>query len=509
MDKPMRPEQEAMFKFIEQNRDKKVLLIEAPTGAGKSPVCMTLAKACSGKIMTPQKILQDQYTRDWPEVPLVKGRANYQCVSRKGNCETFSKVCASSKCGSCPYKQAANEFYEGRAGITNYSYLLSSLTADYDGSVEKLADTEWLIFDEGHSLEAQLIEAAAVELDEDTLEMLGFQAPTRMTLSPQQVRNFVGPVLEKIDKELTKVEKLIGSYQSMDDPDLGDAATGELNKANRLLKIANSCQNLLIELDEGVEWVSHSDGTTFVAKPLEIDGLFDKYVAPLDKKILLTSATMVPPETAAKWFGWSPEDYASTQIKSPFPVNNRAVYFKPVGWMSKKNKDTVLPKIVDFIDYLLDLYPDKKGIIHCHSFALGEDILSMSRNLRRRVLHHKRTSDREALLQEHATNPEPTVLLSPSMNEGVDLKDDLARFVIIPKMPYPSLGDPWVKRRLDTNPEWYSLQVIMTIVQACGRAVRHKEDYADSYILDGNFKRLLNDYRPFFPKWFLEALVEA
>jgi len=31
--------------------------------------------------------------------------------------------------------------------------------------------------------------------------------------------------------------------------------------------------------------------------------------------------------------------------------------------------------------------------------------------------------------------------------EGLDLKDDLARFQIVMKMPYPSLGDPLIKRK--------------------------------------------------------------
>jgi Rad3-related DNA helicase len=54
---------------------------------------------------------------------------------------------------------------------------------------------------------------------------------------------------------------------------------------------------------------------------------------------------------------------------------------------------------------------------------------------------------RQAALEEHLMRPEPTVLLTPSMTEGLDLVDDLARWQVICKLPYPYLGDPQVAAR--------------------------------------------------------------
>jgi ATP-dependent DNA helicase DinG len=62
-------------------RGKRFVVIEAPTGSGKSGVAVTLAReASSAYLLTAQKLLQDQYGRDFPELALMKGRANYRCL---------------------------------------------------------------------------------------------------------------------------------------------------------------------------------------------------------------------------------------------------------------------------------------------------------------------------------------------------------------------------------------------------------------------------------------------
>ena len=41
------------------------------------------------------------------------------------------------------------------------------------------------------------------------------------------------------------------------------------------------------------------------------------------------------------------------------------------------------------------------------------------------------------------------------MAEGIDLKDDLSRFQIITKVPYPNLGDERIKIRCNKDYIWY------------------------------------------------------
>ena len=48
---------------------RKVVVVEAPTGAGKSAIAVTLARqATSAYLLTAQKVLQDQYQRDFDDL---------------------------------------------------------------------------------------------------------------------------------------------------------------------------------------------------------------------------------------------------------------------------------------------------------------------------------------------------------------------------------------------------------------------------------------------------------
>src|SRR5216684_8409005 len=72
---------DAVAEALEDPQAPRVLLVEAPPGVGKSHIAMTLARwSGDAYLLTSQKLLQDQYERDFGEaIQLVKGRENYLC----------------------------------------------------------------------------------------------------------------------------------------------------------------------------------------------------------------------------------------------------------------------------------------------------------------------------------------------------------------------------------------------------------------------------------------------
>ena len=145
--------------------------------------------------------------------------------------------------------------------------------------------------------------------------------------------------------------------------------------------------------------------------------------------------------------------------------------------------------------------------MHAHSYKIAGAIMqALPPDLRRRVVTHYDAAGREAALEAHLTRPEPTVLLSPSMTEGLDLAGDLARWQVICKLPFPYLGDPQVAARRAADPGWYEWRTCLTIVQAYGRAVRSEEDHAVTYLLDADAPAFLKRQRHRLPPWFLEAV---
>ena len=107
------------------------------------------------------------------------------------------------------------------------------------------------------------------------------------------------------------------------------------------------------------------------------------------------------------------------------------------------------------------------------------------------AFEHKQGEKLQVVLDDFKKyNKGPAVLISPSAFEGIDLSDDLSRFQIIVKAPFPSLGDKRMKFILDKYPEIYEIITIQKLVQGAGRSVRSPDDYAKTYILDQNAQRL-------------------
>ena len=110
------------------------------------------------------------------------------------------------------------------------------------------------------------------------------------------------------------------------------------------------------------------------------------------------------------------------------------------------------------------------------------------------------------MLQKHISSKEPTVLLSPSMTEGVDLRGEYSRFQVICKVPYPFLGDKLVKKRMNKWKGWYPLQTAKAVVQSVGRSVRSSDDHAVTYILDSDWDRFIGRNKKFFPEDFINCI---
>ena len=133
----------------------------------------------------------------------------------------------------------------------------------------------------------------------------------------------------------------------------------------------------------------------------------------------------------------------------------------------------------------MKIHKNEKGIIHCHSYKI---VKYLQENLQSpRLLFHDSTN-RDLVLKAHILSTKATVILSPSMEEGVDLKNELSRFQIICKIPYPYLGDKLITQRMKRWKWWYSYETIKKIVQSIGRSIRNKKDYAKTYILDNCWK---------------------
>ena len=100
---------------------------------------------------------------------------------------------------------------------------------------------------------------------------------------------------------------------------------------------------------------------------------------------------------------------------------------------------------------------------------------------------------------------EASVLVAANLIEGWDGRDDLCRFVLMPKVPYPNLGDKRTALRKDEDQRSYDHRALVAIVQGAGRGVRHKEDSGDTWILDAAWRQLIARRGSWLPQSFKDA----
>src|SRR5574341_1421708 len=146
--------------------------------------------------------------------------------------------------------------------------------------------------------------------------------------------------------------------------------------------------------------------------------------------------------------------------------------------------DSVQTKLAETIDIIMSNHANDKGIIHTTSYAQVRFIEKLlSKENRNRLISTDPEIPREETVAQHwnskgnGMNAANSVLISPSLHTGLDLKDDQSRFQILVKIPYPSKADRWIAKKLEIdNGRWYNWQTALRLVQACGRSIRSKDD---------------------------------
>jgi Rad3-related DNA helicase len=194
------------------------------------------------------------------------------------------------------------------------------------------------------------------------------------------------------------------------------------------------------------------------------------------------------------------------EVESEFSADKSPIHVTSKNKLNYKNYKVILPDIALQIKAIAEHHKTDKGIIHTHSLEIT-NILRDKLNSNKRFLFRDETSTNESILKEHHGTDLPTILVSPSLCYGVDLKDDLARFQIIVKLPFPPLSVKRVKKLFDSDKDWYENKMLNTLVQACGRATRSKNDFSTTYILDGNIVNTLKRSRAKLPQSFIDRVV--
>ena len=488
---------------------RKAILLDAPVGIGKSLINITVARNMEGDsfVTLPQKVLQRQYTNEFSDLCVeIKGRNNYDCRLVDASCaEGSCRRRGRHKCKEsemCPYWMQKELALDAKVCISNFTYF-----ALEGGSA--FGDRELLIIDEGDDIsESAILDLCSVTISHRTMRSLYDYIDFKM--DDMEILDTAKEVLkEEIDENTDRDARSLIDVKELD-------AFKDLH--GRIDRVE---EDWVAQRDKQFVKGRHSrlrPGVyeSLVFKPLSIAGYAENMLWSRADKYIVSSATILDRDMYVGEVGLDfldPEDIVYVTMDSPFDKERRPIYYRGnnIGKLTAKEMSTNLPKAIDEIIRIANMYPNERGLIHCTSFKNVnsiENMLNMS-DIADRMVYHTNTTDRNELVRMmmEGRTTKDAIVVSPSLTRGVDLKYNLLRFNIIFKTPYANTLDKRIRMR-SSDFRWYSLLALREVVQAYGRGMRAADDKCDTFVLDAGFRGLVNGVvKRNVPKWFREAIL--
>jgi Rad3-related DNA helicase len=367
-----------------------------------------------------------------------------------------------------------------------------------------------LVFDEVHNIESEISDFKSFIINNDNITRL-FPKLKLPTIKEEEIETWIDFCEEYRDTLLEFIDDIEFAIETnnLKEPYTEKNLIDCINREKNLHFVLNDMKaNKNNWLVTNIDRKTRDSIRKITLTPLDISNYFQE-ILDLSSYGLFMSASILNKEYLCKISGLSKDEIKFIRIKeSDFPKENRPIHLMNIAWLNSKNIMDNLPTIAKTVNNIMSIHKNEKGIIHTTSYFQLEFIKNnLNKENLGRLIETSPNTDRTEILQRHSRNPKPTVLISPSFYQGLDLKDDLSRFQIIIKIPYPDLSDKKVAalRKKDIN--WYLWNTIVRLTQTYGRSIRSKDDHASTYILDSNINYLLRNANDMFPKWFTEAII--
>lgn len=489
--------------------DVSNIVLKAPVASGKSLIAYTVAEYFrqeqdkNSLIFTSTKFLQDQYLRDFPELKTVKGRNNFICLNNKRTCDKGSckEICNFScpNCAdsslelkqdaseSCPYWVQKIAAINAPISIINYAFGLIDRNF-----VKHFLPRDFAVFDEAHNIEAELMGFLEIEVSPRQLYN-DIKYPINVNLRDIQQWSDIFLDIGDAYKEAAKVELNQGQKEK------GDAFISKYEKyKSTAYLMANNPENWVID--------THNENLLF--KPILINHYADKSLLSFGKTRLFMSGSILKNHSFCETLGLEIDDSHIIEVPSIIDPEQRPIYKEYVGSMSLKNRNIYINNIVNKILDIASRYPNYKGIVHTYTYVVSKMIEDRLGNNNRFIFHNSK--NRQSQTQKFIDSDEPKIFVSPYSFEGVDFKDDLARFQIIAKNPFPNMFDnnQYQARDKISDFHWVFELRSKVLSQMYGRIVRSPDDWGDTYLIDSDIDSLLGP-SSLITGYMLEGFVDS
>ena len=527
----IREGQKYILTELEKNISKyDYFVINAPTGVGKSHIAYAMSKYCESEgetsaIVTSTKMLQDQYHKEFPDIPVIKGKNNFPCeylLDQKdiirdpkwtinnyrqqklscdhGPCTQIDKNKKPRPCEyisqrKCTYYNQRDDGLDSDTVIMNYQMLfaLKYVKPDDDTLLRYC-----MIYDEAHNIEDQIVQYNTYTYSDMFLHTLGIDIDLLyVNDDPERVLRLIEAVnnacFAKHEQAQNDVEREVWRKHT--------------NKVEMLYTaIRLKPENFIFEER------TTSSGSSLDIKPLHIFTDVTKFLN-AEKQIFM-SATITKAGLHTELGIPLNEIYEISIDNHPFPKEHRQMKFLNKGKITQKEiqkNPSITATTILAIQDIMRAHPNERGLV---LITRKKDLDRMydlfSNDTANRLIEgHVQNKDTSTMNEamDALAQSENGVLVTASAWEGIDLADDLARWFIIYKMPWGDLGDKRIKQISKVNRQWYTQKCITRLTQGMGRCVRSDKDYAVGYCIDSSIQQTLVYTKHLIPKAYHDVLL--
>ena len=421
--------------------------------------------------------------------------------------------CLGQKCAfidRCFVAKARRGALDATVVIVNHHLLLADLALKETGFGDLLGEAQLVIVDEAHlmpEIAQQFFSVSAstrefevllsdlhAELLASRVDRTKFPSIAEFSSGLIALRRIAGnsdgrkpwralphPLRAALGDSVERAEALADALADIDPPSAGigrcrERLTDQIRRARIVLEYAE---------DEAVRWFDNSPRSLSIhATPLEFGAELAERIDQHGGQWVFTSATLAVGENFSHFLERMGLPQAQTCVlPSPFDYANQAAIYLPEGLPDPRSDDhleallsNVWPLIEAAGGGVFMLFTSHRALQRAASWV-------EMRNAPGPVLVQG-TAARTELLEQFREHGHCVLLGTGSFWQGVDVRGDALRMVIIDKLPFAVPGDPQVEARTEAirrrggNPfvEYQLPQAVLALKQGVGRLIRDFDD---------------------------------
>ena len=449
--------------------------------------------------------------------------------------------CLGTKCGQyadCHVVAARREAQAADLVIVNHHLLLADLSLKEDGFGDLLGSADVVILDEAHQLPDLATQFFGAQVSSRQIETVLAEGKAAVLRAGGALADLgeAARAVEAAVNALSYSVRAAGAtrWEAIKDIDSAVAVLAESLRAfaealrsasiepavtqvaERAIGAAISIDRLQQAADEGARTVELTTrGFLLALLPFDVSARFRALIEARPASWIFTSATLSIGEDFSHFANrLGLEDARTLAITSPFDYESQAMLYLPAG-MPEPSSATYVDAVIDGAIPLLESAGGGAFILFTSHRALAQG----AQRLRARwdgaalqPLLVQGEEPREKLLRDFREYGNAVLLGTASFWEGVDVKGQALRLVVIEKLPFASPDDPLTQARIDylkqkggnAFREHQLPEAVLALKQGVGRLIRSEEDrgmivICDPRLLSKSYGRVFRASLPEMP----------